>query len=82
MNRYLQDSGYDWFSRTLVLYNTGEGGLDAVWEVSNMHEFHSALKRGDLSMDTFVINSTVLSLGEAREKLVQKVSESWHNNML
>ena len=82
MNRHLQDSGYDWFSRTLVLYNTGEGGLDAVWEASNMHEFHSALKRGDLSMDTFVINSTVLSLGEAREKLVQKVSESWHKNML
>ena len=82
MNRYLQDSGYDWFSRTLVLYNTGVGGLDEVWEASNMHEFHSALKRGDLSMDILVINSTVLSLGEAREKLVQKVSESWHKNML
>ena len=82
MNRYLQNSGHDWFARTWVLYNTTEGSLDGDWEVMDMHEFHSALKRGDIAMDAYVINSTVLSLGEAREKLVQKVSQSWHKQML
>lgn len=82
MNRYLQNSGHDWFARTWVLFNTAEGNLDGSWEVMDMCEFHSAIKSGVLSMDTYVINSTVLSLEEAREKLVQKVSDSWHMKVL
>tara|TARA_B100001564_G_scaffold318920_1_gene295845 strand:+ start:29 stop:517 length:489 start_codon:yes stop_codon:yes gene_type:complete len=82
MNRHLQNSGHDWFARNWVLYNTGNGSLDGIWEVKDLHDFHSSLNRGSLTMDTFIINPTVLSLGEAREKLVQKVSESWHMKML
>ena len=82
MNRYLQNSDHNWFDRTWVIFNTEEGNLDGDWQAMNMQEFHLALNNGDLAMDTYVINSTVLSLEEAREKLVQKVSESWHIQML
>ena len=82
MNRYLQNSGYDWFARTRVVYNTEDGSLYGDWEVMDINDFHSAIKNGVLSMGTYVINSTVLNLEEAREKLVQKVSESWHMQML
>ena len=82
MNRYLQNSGHNWFARTWVIFNTEEGNLDGYWQMMDMQEFHSALNNGDLAMDTYVINSTVSSLEEAREKLVQKVSESWHMQML
>ena len=80
MNRYLQNSGYDWFARTRVVYNTEDGSLYG--DTMDINDFHLAIKNGVLSMGTYVINSTVLSLEEAREKLVQKVSESWHMQML
>ena len=82
MNRYLQNSGQDWFARTLVVFNTEGGNIDEDWKVMNVNDFHAAVKSGVLSMDTYIINSTVLSLEEAREKLVQRVSESWHMQML
>ena len=82
MNRYLQNSGYDWFARTWVLYNTINGSLQGSWEVMRINEFHEALKSGVLSLDTYVLNSTVLTLDEARKQLVQRVSESWHYEML
>ena len=82
LNRWLQASGHDWFARNWVLYNTNSSSLNENWIVADLFDFHDKCKTGQISLDNFVLNTTVLSVEEGRQNLVQKVSESWHVKML
>lgn len=82
LNRHLQSSGFDWFTRTWVLHNPDSPTLDADWSVCDLADFHEKCSSGVISMEEYIINTTVLSIQEMRDSLVQKVSESWHIHML
>lgn len=81
LNRHLQSSGFDWFARNWVLHNSNAPTLDAAWNVCDLSEFHSKCRSGEISMNEFVLNTTVLSMDDLRNNLVQTVSESWHKRM-
>ena len=82
LNRHLQSSGIDWFSRNWVLHTSSIPTLNGSWDVSDLYAFHEKCRNGTISLDEYIINTNVLTVQEMREKLVQKVSESWHNQML
>ena len=82
LNRCLQSSGFDWFTRTWVLHNSDSPTLDADWSVCDLADFHEKCRSGVIPMEEYIINTTVLSIQEMRDSLVQKVSESWHIQML
>ena len=82
LNRHLQSSGIDWFSRNWVLHTSSTPTLNGSWDVSDLIDFHEKCRNGTISLDEYIINTNVLTVPEMREKLVQKVSESWHNQML
>jgi hypothetical protein len=82
LNRFLQSSSFDWFARTWVLHNSDSPTLDADWSVCDLADFHESCRSGEISMDEFVLNTTVLSVIDLHKNLVQTVSESWHNQML
>ena len=82
LNRHLQSSGIDWFARNWVLHNSTSPSLEGSWSVCDLHEFHEKCRNGAISKEEYIINTTVLTIEEMRENLVQKVFESWHNQML
>lgn len=82
LNRFLQSSNIDWFSRNWVLFNKKSKSLESNWNVSDLSEFHEGCKSGQIPLDSYVLNTTVLTLEEGRKDLVQTVSESWHMKML
>ena len=82
LNRYLQNSAFYWFGRNWVLHTSIAPSLKGDWHVSDLREFHRKCRSGEISLDEFVLNTTVLSIEELRENLIQRVSESWHNSML
>lgn len=81
-NRFLQSSNIDWFSRNWVLYNQDSKSLESNWIVSDLNDFHEGCKSGLIPLDSYVLNTTILTMEEARKDLVQTVSESWHMRML
>ena len=72
----------DWFSRNWVLYNQDSKSLESNWNVSDLSDFHEGCKSGQIPLDSYVLNTTILTLEEGRKDLVQTVSESWHMKML
>ena len=82
LNRFLQSSNIDWFSRNWVLYNQDSKSLESNWNVSDLSDFHEGCKSGQIPLDSYVLNTTILTIEEARKDLVQTVSESWHMRML
>jgi len=75
----------DWFNRTEVLHRphlSTPTNINDGWTVTSQSEFHDLLKSDQLSLDTEVLNTTVMTLASARLILVQKVSESWHAQMV
>lgn len=82
LNRFLQSSIIDWFSRNWVLYNKESKSLGSNWIVSELSDFHEGCRAGQIPLDSYVLNTTVLTLEEGRKDLVQTVSESWHMRML
>jgi hypothetical protein len=82
LNRYLQSSAYDWFCRNWVLHTSIAPSIDCDWEVSDLGDFHNKCRSGEISLDEFVLNTTVLSIEDLYENLIQKVSDSWHNDVL
>ena len=45
LNRWLQGSGHDWFTRNWILYNSISPSLDEDWIVSDLHDFHEKCKK-------------------------------------
>ncbi len=82
LNRYLQSTDFDWFSRNWVLHTSEAPSLDFNWKVSDLQVFHEKCKSGDISLDEYVLNTTAVSFVDFRENTFQKVSESWHKKML
>ena len=82
LNRFLQSSNNDWCTRNWVLYNRDSMSLESNWIITELNEFHAGCKSGQISLDSYVLNTTVLTLEEGRKDLVQTVSESWHMRML
>lgn len=82
LNRFLQNTKHDWFTRNWVLHNSNSNDLNSQWMDTDLQEFHSKCKSGEISLEEYVLNTTVLTLADARQNLIQKVSESWHSQML
>lgn len=82
LNRYLQKTTYNWFTRNWVLHNSNSNDLNSHWKVTGLQDFHSKCKSGEISLEEYVLNTTVLTLADARKNMVQTVSESWHMQML
>tara|TARA_Y100000589_G_scaffold323665_1_gene358545 strand:- start:895 stop:1353 length:459 start_codon:yes stop_codon:yes gene_type:complete len=82
LNRFLQLSNIDWFTRNWVLYNKDSKSLESNWIIAELNEFHKGLKSGQIPFDLYILNTTVLNVEEARKNLVQPLSESWHMRML
>ena len=82
LNRFLQNTKYDWFTRNFVLHNSNSNDLNSQWKVTDLQDFHSKCKSGEISLEEYVLNTSVLTLADARQNMVQTVSESWHMQML
>jgi len=83
LNRFLRSGELDWFSRNWVLYRAySPNQTDAGWTTIDLNQFWESCRNGTIDLHSEVLNTTVLSLGEARKNLLQKVSESWHIKML
>ena len=82
LTHFLKQSGVNWFDRTKILHAPSITSLDGPWSVSDLGEFHSALKSGEIPLDHLVLNTTVLRLEDFRKNGLQTVSESWHSRML
>lgn len=82
LNRFLQNSSQNWFTRNWVLHKSNSKELNSQWTATDLQEFHSKCKSGEISLEEYVLNTTVLTLADARQNLIQTVSESWHSQML
>ena len=82
LNRHLQSSDFDWFSRNWVLHTSEAPSIKGDWDVSDLQGFQEKCRNGDISKNEYVLNTAVLSVQELHENLIQKVSDSWHYRML
>lgn len=83
LNRFLRTGNIDWFNRNWVLYRPLQTNvIDEGWVAIDLNEFWDLCKSRDMDMNAEVINTSVLTLEEARKNLVQKISDSWHCNMI
>jgi hypothetical protein len=83
LNRHLRAGQLDWFSRNWVLYReSASKHLDCSWTTISLNDFWGLCRTGKIDIDSEVINTTVLTLGEARKNLIQKISDSWHINLI
>ena len=77
-------SGIDFFNRSWVLYRSpmkDQTNFTDNWTAELLNAFWARRKAGLIHDDTQVLNSTVTTLADARENLVQVFSDSWHASM-
>ena len=77
-------SGIDFFNRSWVLYRIpmeDQTNFTDNWTAELLNSFWARRKAGLINDDTQVLNTTVTTLTEARENLVQAFLDSWHASM-
>ena len=77
-------SGIDFFNRSWVLYRSpmeDQTNFTDNWTTELLNSFWARRKAGLINDDTQVLNTTVITLADARENLVQTFLDSWHASM-
>lgn len=77
LTHLLKSESVDWFDRMHIHYK--ENGT---WQTLHMMDLASKVKSGEISEDIEILNSTVLTLQDLDENLVQTLKKSWLNNLL
>ena len=76
-------SGVDWFNRHQVLYkSTNQNDFTSDWLVNTLDNFISLINDGSLAESVQTLNTTVSSIKEARESIIQPFSHSWYSRLL
>lgn len=77
LNNFLKSESVNWFDRQYVHYL-----LQDTWKTLHMIELIKAVQTGKIHKEVKILNSTVLTLEDACENLLQSFKTSWLNKML
>lgn len=77
LTHLLKAEDMDWFNRMNIHYKE-----EGTWKTLHMMDLVSKIQAGEISEEIEVLNSTVLTLQDASDNLVQTLKKSWLNKML
>lgn len=77
LTHLLKGESVDWLNRMNVHFSEND-----TWETLHMMDLIDKVKAGEVSEEVKVLNSTILTLSEAGDDLVQTLKNSWLKNLL
>jgi hypothetical protein len=88
LNKFIKQEatsmGVDLFNRSWVLYRApmlDKSNFVDQWTTEKLHDFWARRKAKLINDDTQVLDTTLITLKDARTQLVSSFSDSWHASM-